>query len=137
MTEVIPFRIKVQILCGGEPAFGPGKAMVLESIRRWGSISAAGRHLNMSYRRTWNLVDMMNRCWNEPLVVAARGGGKEAGARLTARGQAVLVAYRSLEARLDRAAHDGDHATLLAGLRAVPKPALGAGESSNGDVEEV
>jgi molybdate transport system regulatory protein len=36
---------------------GPGKVAVLEEIARSGSISAAGRVLRMSYRRTWELVE--------------------------------------------------------------------------------
>ncbi len=64
-------KLKAQVLCGEELAMGPGKADLLDAIDREGSISAAGRAMGMSYRRTWMLVDTMNRCWAEPLVVAA------------------------------------------------------------------
>ena len=56
-----PLKIKVQIYSGDEIAMGPGKADLLDAIAREGSISAAGRALGMSYRRTWLLVDVMNR----------------------------------------------------------------------------
>jgi len=77
---------------------GPGKADLLDAIAREGSISAAGRALGMSYRRTWLLVDEMNRCFRDRLVETLAGGGRERGARLTVAGQEVLHAYRRLEA---------------------------------------
>lgn len=63
-----PLKLKLQILCGDAIAMGPGKADLLEAIAAEGSISGAGRKLGMSYRRAWQLVDLMNRCWSAPLV---------------------------------------------------------------------
>ena len=82
---------------------GPGKADLLEAIRQHGSISAAGRALDMSYRRAWLLVDTMNRCWAQPLVEATPGGGEGRGTRLTATGLEILAAYRALEAAIAEA----------------------------------
>jgi|SRR5579859_4115574 len=79
---------------------GPGKAALLEAIDREGSISAGGRALAMSYRRSWRLVDTMNRCWQHPLVETLKGGGRERGARLTPFGRQILQRYRELETRL-------------------------------------
>lgn len=76
---------------------GPGKADLLEAIDREGSISAAGRALGMSYRRTWLLVDSMNRCWVDKLVDTTPGGGQAKGARLTDSGRSILAAWRALE----------------------------------------
>ena len=63
-------KIKAQLYCGDELAMGPGKADLLEAIDREGSISAAGRAMGMSYRRSWLLVDGMNRLTGEPLLDA-------------------------------------------------------------------
>jgi molybdate transport system regulatory protein len=98
-----PLKVKAQLLCGDEPAMGPGKADLLDAIAQHGSISAAGRALGMSYRRTWLLVDSMNRHWAEPLVEATSGGGQARGAQVTACGRRVLKAYRALEARIEQA----------------------------------
>jgi molybdate transport system regulatory protein len=95
-----PLKLRAQILVGDEIAMGPGKADLLEAIAREGSISAAGRVLGMSYRRTWELVDTMNRCWNERLVETVPGGGRGRGARLTECGRTVLDQYRRLERHL-------------------------------------
>jgi molybdate transport system regulatory protein len=113
--------LKARIYCGNEIAMGPGKADLLEAIAREGSISGAGRALGMSYRRTWMLVDTMNRCWKTPLVETAAGGTQGGGARLTALGLEVVAHYRDLERRIAEAA--GDHAwgALKAAMLAQPK----------------
>jgi len=104
MPQIGPLKLKAQLFCDGETAIGPGKADLLEAIDREGSISGAGRAMGMSYRRTWLLVDTMNRCWTEPLVEATPGGGAGKGAHLTAFGRQVLDAYRGLEAEITAAA---------------------------------
>ena len=120
--QIGPLKLKAQILCGDEFGMGPGKADLLEAIDREGSISGAGRALGMSYRRTWLLVDTMNRCWAERLVDATAGGGKASGARLTATGRRVLAAYRALEASLTSAAEGAPLAELRSLLREAPSP---------------
>lgn len=84
-------------MLGGEIALGPGKADLLEGIRDTGSIAAAGRRLNMSYKRAWLLVDTMNRCFAAPLVDAATGGRAGGGAALTPLGEEVLARFRHME----------------------------------------
>lgn len=116
------FKLKAQILCGEEIAMGPGKADLLDAIDREGSITKAGKAMGMSYRRAWLLVDVMNRCWAAPLVETAAGGAKGGGARLTATGREVLAAYRTLEASIVAAAHEGEPA-LVRLARTEPLPA--------------
>lgn len=81
----------------GEMKFGPGKAQLLELIRDTGSISAAGRAMEMSYKRAWMLVEEMNAAFAAPLVASARGGAKGGGAQVTDTGLAVIAAYRAAE----------------------------------------
>lgn len=114
-------KIKVQLLCGNEFAIGPGKAALLEAIAAHGSISAAGRALGMSYRRTWLLADSLNRTWRERLIDTAHGGARGGGARLTALGVAVLDNYRVLEVAVTEAARISGM-RLLDDLAAVPRP---------------
>jgi len=103
---------------------GPGKADLLDAIASEGSISAAGRRLKMSYRRCWLLVDVMNRCWMEPLVVTSSEG-----ARLTAFGAGVLTAYRGMQAVAEGAVAGGGWAELADRVRSVPLAAQGDGRS--------
>lgn len=78
---------------------GPGKADLLDAIMHTGSISAAAREMGMSYRRAWDLVDTMNRCFVQPLVVTATGGSHGGGAHVTEFGSEVLHRYRELVAK--------------------------------------
>lgn len=119
MPNFGPLKVKLQLFCDAETAFGPGKADILEAIDRSGSISGAGREMGMSYRRTWLLVDTMNRCWSEPLVEALPGARK--GARLTVSGRKVLAAFRALEARVMEAAQSPEMLTLSGLLRERPR----------------
>ena len=83
-----------------EIALGPGKRQLLELIERHGSISAAARAMGLSYRRAWLMVDTMNRCFQEPLVHAGKGGAHGGGATLTPFGQAIRDRFAALEATL-------------------------------------
>lgn len=121
MTSPTHLKIKVQLFCGDEIAMGPGKADLLEAIAREGSISAAGRALGMSYRRTWLLVDAMNRCWERPLVETAVGGGAGGGARVSELGHEVLGHYRALQQGLAKASEGGALAIMLGSLREAPR----------------
>ena len=102
---------------------GPGKADLLDAIASHGSISAAGRALGMSYRRTWLLVDTMNRCWDLPLVEAAAGGGKGGGAHVTEFGTSILKHYRALQEETRQAGQGEPWTALQAALRTSPKSA--------------
>ncbi|WCP14674.1 hypothetical protein sphantq_03123 [Sphingobium sp. AntQ-1] len=113
-------KIKIQIYCGDQIAMGPGKADLLDAIAGEGSISAAGRKLGMSYRRCWLLVDVMNRCWAQPLVATSSEG-----ARLTEMGAAVLRDYRALQRAASGAGEDA-WPVLERQLRAEPLAAQAA-----------
>jgi len=124
MSSARRTKITARILSGEEIAIGPGKADLLDAIAQTGSISAAGRALGMSYRRTWMLVDVMNRCWREPLVATATGGVHGGGATLTPRGRDVLAAYRAWQ----RALADAEGAAvLLEQLAPRPRPPARSG----------
>lgn len=116
-------KLKAQIMLGDEIAMGPGKADLLEAIEKTGSISAAGRALGMSYRRTWLLVDTMNRCWKDPLVETATGGSHGGGARLTALGKRVVQSYRDMQKMMADCAENSAFSGLLGVVRSIPKEA--------------
>ena len=85
-------------------ALGPGKVDLLESIGREGSISQAARERHLSYRRAWNMVDTMNQCFKEPLVVSITGGKGGGGAQLTDVGERIIQLYRKMEKKAEDAA---------------------------------
>jgi len=126
MADCPTLKIKLQIMCAGEIAMGPGKADLLDAIARDGSISAAARRLGMSYRRAWLLVDTMNRCWSKPLVATMPGAGGGKGARLTPAGEEILERYRRLQAAADLAGDSTDWAHLSSAMLARPRSSVKA-----------
>ena len=124
-------KLKAQIYCGDVPAMGPGKADLLVAIDREGSIAAAGRALGMSYRRSWILVDEMNRCFREKLVETLTGGGRERGARLTETGRTIVAAYRDLEAATALVADSAAYRMIADMMFDQPLPPKGNSPATN------
>lgn len=109
MKPRIQFRFR--LYRDEEIAIGPGKVALLEAVAETGSISAAARQLEMSYRRAWVLVDEINRCLGKPAVVTAAGGSRGGGSELTDTGKEVIQRYRAIE-NAARAAAAKDIAAL-------------------------
>ncbi len=115
---------------------GPGKVRLLELIDELGSISAAARAMDMSYRRAWLLAENMNTMFREPVLTPAVGGMQGGGAVLTRLGREIIVRFRRMEAATHKAiagdlcraqvAHEGGRA--IAGAQAGgsrrPSPAV-------------
>jgi len=123
-------KIQLRLLIGGFQ-FGPGKADLLDLIARHGSISAAGRAMQMSYKRAWSLVEEMNQAFRAPLVTAERGGAGHGGAKVTEAGQNILNAYRRLQAQAETAG-SAEIAAITAQLQ--DKPALPAAPAQDNDM---
>jgi molybdate transport system regulatory protein len=85
-------------ILGDEVAVGPGKIALVEAIERTGSLTAAARSMDMSYRRAWLLLDELNRSLKKPAVVAARGGAGGGGSEVTDSGRRLVELYRRIEA---------------------------------------
>jgi molybdate transport system regulatory protein len=88
---------RFRITFGHEFAFGPGKADLLEQIKKTGSIAEAAKAMKMSYMRAWLLVEGLNGGLTGPLVETIRGGRLRGGAKLTKTGCLVLQLYREIE----------------------------------------
>ena len=109
-------RLSIRLDLASGARIGPGKIAVLEAIAVAGSISAAGRALKMSYRRTWELVEDLNQSLGIAVVETAAGGSGGGGATLTKAGKAVVNTYRAIE--MDTAVAARKH--LLALNRVCP-----------------
>ena len=97
---------KIQLMSNHQIAMGPGKACLLEAIQLKGSISAAAASMGMSYKRAWDLVNIMNNSFNAPLVSTLIGGSKGGGAQVTAFGLQVLIQYREVELKANAVIKD-------------------------------
>jgi molybdate transport system regulatory protein len=89
--------LSVRIDLDREGRIGPGKIELLENIRKLGSISAAGRAMDMSYKRAWDLVDEINRICRQAAVERQTGGKNGGGAVLTPFGISLVARYRKIE----------------------------------------
>lgn len=96
-------RLVLRIDFPPDNRLGHGKIRLMELIASTGSISAAGRAMDMSYRRAWLLVDALNSMFNMPVVESQRGGKQGGGAALTEFGNALLHNYQQMQEKLERA----------------------------------
>jgi molybdate transport system regulatory protein len=96
-------RFRLRITTGEVIAIGPGKISLLEAIGETGSITAAAKHLDMSYRRAWLLLDELNKALEQPAVDSAKGGTHGGGSALTEVGMQVIALYRRVETTAERA----------------------------------
>ena len=103
MSRTDPASIRIRLAVGENIAIGKGKADLLEAIERLGSIAAAARQLDMSYRKAWLLVDEMNQCFLAPVVVSAKGGARGGGAEVTETGREALARFREIQAKASAA----------------------------------
>jgi molybdate transport system regulatory protein len=111
-------RPSLRIDFGPERRLGPGKIRLLEALSETGSISAAARKLDMSYKRAWDLVDDLNGLLNAPVVIAAKGGSGGGGAALTPFGKELIAVYRELESETAAMVHRRlQRLKLIAGKR--------------------
>ena len=92
-------RFRMRIRKGDTVALGPGKVELLEAVREHGSISAAARSLDMSYRRAWLLIDELNQSLKSPATVSEQGGQSGGGCVLTPVGENIVRLYREVEAQ--------------------------------------
>ncbi len=75
--------------------FGPHELALIEMISKERSIIGASRALGLSYRKCWLSVDMLNRCFELPVVVTFPGR-RNAGAEITQFGERLAALYRSI-----------------------------------------
>ena len=108
--------IRLFLKIDADTRIGHGKIALLETIEETGSISAAGRALDMTYRRAWELVDHMNKAFGQPLIVGHTGSA--GGADLTELGRTIVDRFRRIEAAATAAA--ADHLTTLSSLIVAP-----------------
>lgn len=81
---------------GPEGTFlGYGRVVLLERILEHGSITAAARSMEMSYRHAWKLVESMNRQSRTPVVEKTTGGRGGGGAVVTEAGERAIACFWS------------------------------------------
>ena len=95
-------KAAIKIEFANDLKLGRGKVRLLELVGETGSISAAARKMNMSYRRAWLLMDELNHMFGRDVLETAAGGSGGGGARVTEFGTRVIEVFRALESEADK-----------------------------------
>lgn len=96
-------RWRMRIMHSEVIAIGPGKIELLEAIRDHGSITAAAKSMNMSYRRAWLLLNEINVSLARPATISSHGGANGGASRLTEVGEQIVTLYRQIEVQASQA----------------------------------
>jgi molybdate transport system regulatory protein len=96
----------VKIVAENKGQVGPGKIALLKAIDAHGSISAAARAVDMSYRRAWLLVEEIGAAVGAPVVETHIGGAKKGGTVLNDKGRKLIALYDRIEAKANKAVDD-------------------------------
>ena len=92
-------RLRIRIILANGAILDPTKIALLEAIEAKGSISAAARSLEISYRYAWRLVQSVNDMFSSPAVVTEIGGNNRGGAKLTGTGTQVVAIYHAIQSQ--------------------------------------
>lgn len=93
------FKVNGSIWIEGQKGafIGFGRVILLENIKKLGSISEAAKSMKMSYRQAWELVDSMNKQSKKALVVRTSGGAGGGGTMVTEEGERIIKLYKQLQ----------------------------------------
>lgn len=89
-------RSKIWLEIDGQPVLGRGRQRLLEAVERNGSISAAARDLDISYRKAWSQLAEMEKQLPFPLLerkIGGKGGGMT---HLTPQTKEMMARFRQL-----------------------------------------
>ena len=93
----VTVRARVWLESNGKPAFGDGRARLLEAIRQAGSIKGAAEAMGMSYRNAWGHLNHIEERLGYKVIER-----RASGSRLTAEAKQLLKTYRAYRRKLDR-----------------------------------
>ena len=131
----------------GDTVFGEGRRRILELIEELGSMQAAAKALNMSYRGVWARLRATEERLGVKLVETSVGRGKNRGSRLTPEARKLLANYKVLAKKgvtkadeLFEQVMDGQEereTRLTAAAAVVGLPGSGRRELINGLIPEL
>ena len=94
-------HVRPRIYIGEKISIGPGQIDLLRLIDETHSIAAAARLRGIPYKRTWYLIDALNKSFGSPVIEAVSGGKGGGGSVLTLLGKQLVVCYTALENRIN------------------------------------
>jgi len=99
----LAYTFRLYLNSDDERILGKGGAQILEAVDEYGSITAAAKKLEMSYKFTWDYLIRMRRRVHQPVIVTHRGGtraGKKrggGGTMLTPTARTLLKEFKETE----------------------------------------
>lgn len=88
---------------GAMSRVGVDRVTLIEAVAELGSIRAAAQKLGLSYKGAWDAIQALNNLFDGPLITATPGGKSGGAAVVTARGRAVVSAFRRVQTEIDAA----------------------------------
>jgi molybdate transport system regulatory protein len=96
-VHMAPPRLDIRIILANGAILGPTRIALLEAIVATGSITAAARSLEISYRYAWRLAQSINDMLRTPALVTEVGGNQGGGSKLTATGMQLVAIYHTIQ----------------------------------------
>ncbi len=81
---------------------GDGKCKLLKTISETGSLKAAMEKHNLTYRKTWDNLNKIEKFLGFSIIERQRGGQKGGETKLTAQGQAIVDAFDKFHEKYDQ-----------------------------------
>ncbi len=97
-------RLNYKIWLSGDDdkgILGDGKWQILKSIEETGSLTAACKQLNLTYRRTWGDLKKIEQMLGFPLLEKSRGGTEGGATQLSPQGKKLVSSFDSFHQSVD------------------------------------
>ena len=101
--EINELRFKNRlVLSKEEDFFGPGVYQLLTYIDRTGSIYAAAKEMNMSYTKSWKMINKAEEEMGFPFLERRNGGKNGGSSTITEEGRLFMERYHALSEDMER-----------------------------------
>jgi len=85
----------------GIPFMGPGPVRLLEKIDELKSINKAAKSMSLSYVKALNILNRLEKCLGEKMLIRKRGGNEHGGASLTHYAERYIRSFKGLEEKIN------------------------------------
>lgn len=85
----------------GIPFMGPGPIRLLEKIDEYKSINKAAKSMSLSYVKALNILNRLEKCLGEKMLIRKRGGNERGGASLTPYAEKYIRSFKGLEKKIN------------------------------------
>jgi len=85
----------------GIPFMGPGPARLLERIDEYKSINKAAKSMSLSYVKALHILNRLEKCLGEQMLIRKRGGNERGGAALTPYAEKYISHFKGLDKKIN------------------------------------